>query len=861
MRPLLVPALVLALVPLAAAAQTRSWTELPSANGYTGVVVDLAQAKVHHFRDHLFATEEPRREADGAETWAPTEPGGSCFQPQPVFTRDLLYDAYFGLAAGGTSTWLQSRPVDLDASGYDGIPSRPGRDGGTGIVRMVQPLPALGLTATTRVWAPWALARPAFVLTLEVVNDAAETSPAGAVYALVNAHLGSGRPGPDQEIGADFETVTRRSDVEVLEQGFAGALVVRALGAPVQVTHSPVPIYDLVRDGGGDLPAPESSPVLQDDAVEGLQWTLPALAPGTRAWVGAVVAYDADPDAVEALEASVEAFVGGKDAEALWEAERAGWAAFQDRVTLPAGLSPEDEDLARHSAAILRMAQVRETETFLRAEVDPGRPRRTGGDGAVQAVEAPGQVRPHAGAGAVLASLPPGRWTYAWVRDGAYAIAGLVDAGLFPEARAALAFFLDAEADRYRTWDELSGVPLSPYALSLTRYHGFGIEESDTLCGGDLNVEFDGFGLFLWALARYVRASGDTTLLAERWPVIRDGVARVLAGLVEPGTGLVAADSSIWEVHWQGKQKHFAYTSIAASRGLCDAADLARERGEADLAAELEAAGRRVRRAIHDHLTDPSGAVAADTEELATGTGYWDAAAVEAVGLGLFSPDGPTAQATLDGIAAHLTVPAGGGFMRNDDAHDGHDLTPYGSDYDDQEWVFLDYRVAMAARAAGRTALADALLERIRARSAANYLLIAENYDPVTGDYRNNAPMIGFGAGSELTALRQRAEGATADPACGTWFEDEAPPPDGGVDGGPDAGPDGGPPDAGAPDGGVFDAGPSDAGGPDAGSDPAAPGSGDAPASGCGCTAAGGGAGALPLLVLLPVLWRRRRAG
>jgi hypothetical protein len=801
----------------------RSWSELPSANGYTGVVVNLDSAEIHHFRDHLFATEEPRWEADGTELWGPE--GASCQQPQVVFARDLLHDAYFGLRVRGTSTWLDQVDVDRDASGYDGFTGRSERDGGTGIVRMVQPVDAAGVVATTRVFAPWSLEFAGFVMMLEVHNTAETATGPFSLYALVNANTGPGRPEPSQEIGATGETISLRGSSGILEQGFAGLVYAQGFPTPDLRSHSPAPFFETVRDGLGDLPTPPEGGSAGADRAGAFQWHFLDLAAGETVTVAVVVAYDANPDFVAGRADAVADWLDGRTPGEVLADERADWAVFQGGLAPPAGMSAAETDLYHHSAAILRMAQVRETQHYLRPEVDPGVPRWSGIDGATYRVTE-GLVREHRGAGALLASLPPGRWAYAWVRDGAYAIAGLTDAGLLAEAEAGLRFFLDAEANRYVDYDELSAVPLSDYALSLTRYHGFGIEESDTLCNGDFNFEFDGFGLFLWALRHWHDRSDDDAMLAEYWPTIRDGIAEVLIGLVEPGSGLLYADSSIWEVHWLGKEKHFAYTNLTAARGLCDAAVLAEAVGDEASAARFEDAGRRLRRAIWERLRDDDGALAANTEELAVGAGYWDASVVEGVAMGLFDPEGETALATLAGIRRELSVEYGAGVFRTDDEHDPHGLSEYGSGYDSLEWVFCDYRLSIAARHAGDADYADTLQEWIRDQSVLNYLLIAENYDQNTGEYRSNVPMIGFGAGSYLSAMHQRAGDMAVEPACGVYFEDDPLY-------GPDAvGPSDPDADAGAPDAGSGDTGPdvspdapTDAG-PDAPTDAAADGGG-----------------------------------
>ena len=59
------------------------------------------------------------------------------------------------------------------------------------------------------------------------------------------------------------------------------------------------------------------------------------------------------------------------------------------------------------------------------------------------------------------------------------------------------------------------------------RYYGFGVEETDFNAFGP-NLEFDGFGLFLWALANYEDLTGDTSISTENWPLISTKIADVL---------------------------------------------------------------------------------------------------------------------------------------------------------------------------------------------------------------------------------------------------------------------------------------------------------------------------------------------
>jgi MYXO-CTERM domain-containing protein len=472
---------------------------------------------------------------------------------------------------------------------------------------------------------------------------------------------------------------------------------------------------------------------------------------------------------------------------------------------------------------------------------------------------------PHLGQGAILASLPPGNWTYAWIRDGAYATAAMATIGMAAEAREALEFYLEAEAGRFADWMELSAYDMPDYQISLVRYYGFGVEETDFNSYGP-NLEFDGFGLFLWALRAYEERTGDQALAEAHWPVISERVGDVLVALVDPITGLIRRDSSIWESHWNGRERYWAYTSITAARGLCDAAAIAERVGDAERAQTYRDTAEGLRQAIVDRLTDSGGAIGSTMEEVQAGSGYWDAAVVDALAMGLYEPSGGIASATLAGLDANLITPASEvGWSRNDDATDhmgARDLSPWGSSYDSVEWVITDLRGSMAFRNAGFDTRADGMLAWILAQSQANYLMVAETYNATTGVYENNTPMLGFGAGAWALAMAHRA-GDYQDPACGEFWQE------GGVDttGGETTGDDTG---AGTSTGEGLDDTAGDSGpgatsvvtisaGLDESGESSGDGAGQDGGGGCGCRTRGEGALGMVLGLLVLCGLRRRR--
>ena len=771
----------LPLSPRTAAAEVpviRTVHFLPSSNGRGAVMLDLDTAKIAHFRERLPATEEPVLDTAGKEIWT-----GNEFDV--VRTRDLLFDAYFGVRRGGTQRWLPGLPVDRDASGY--APWTAGKVGGTGIALLVQR--DGDLEATTYAFAPRALRASGFVMALRLRNTGSTKITGVGSFSLHNFHLGFGRPGVRSKTGENGETAVFHpgtSDLE--ERGFAGVIAARPLGAEIHhaafssATTGAGNAYEVVNAGGaGDLTDLAGTAPTADGTVTAFQFDTRDLGAGEELWSGVAFAHHGDPLAVKTTQDALSAYVGGRDAKAVVTAELAAWKTYQEARQVPTGLSVDEEALYRQSVAMLSMAQVTENEAFLREVLSKdGEPRRTrfGTVAGGPAATLPAIVK-HRGEGAVIASLPPGEWTISWIRDASYAIAAMSAAGMTTEAKAALGFYLNAEAGRFQKWDELSLYSMPPYQMSLVRYQGFGVEETDFNENGP-NLEFDGFGLFLWALRRYEIASGDDTFTKANWPTVSTKVADVIIALVNPASGLLQKDSSIWETHWKGRERAWTYTNLTAAKGLCDAAEMAAHVGDEARAKSYRERGIALRAAIANKLLTSKRALASNREELEQGEeGCYDAAVIDAISMGLFDPKGTIAKATLEALDIALLAPAGAGWSRNDDNKDHaskNDLSPWGGQYDSAEWVVTDLRGAMATRLVGDTVRADRLLSWVLAQSKQNYLEVAETYDETTGQYKFNSPMVGFGAGAYILALAQRG-GLDEEPACGAYFDESTLPP------------------------------------------------------------------------------------
>lgn len=612
-------------------------------------------------------------------------------------SHDLLYDFYFGLRAGGINTWLSDRPV-----------AEAGYDPRSGIVRVVQE--HAGLRATQYFFAPFSVNAPVLVAVVEVENTSAAPMADAALFAIQNLHVGSGAE------ATAGEHITWQ-DGAYEERGALGLVVQVPVPAPAVFAASPDNPWQAVNAGGHMTSRTDSG--VTDDAVAGFEWDLSGLAPGESKTFAVILAHDAGGQR-SAVNAALSP-VAEKSASELLAGARADWSQFFSRAQAPEGLSAGEAAVYDQQLAVLRMAQVRE----------------------------PAPAR-----GQIVASVPPGKWNIAWVRDQSYATFALIDAGLFAEARDALAFLLDGDAGHYVCCDAGGGPYVGrDYAISVVRYFGNGVEESDSNQNGP-NVEFDGFGLTLMALDAYLSRTGDSAFIDDHAGAIFGGTADVLVSLIEPDTGLVRADSSIWETHWDGGgRRHHTFTQATSVAGLWAAARLAEKTGRTDDAARYSAAAATVAEAIAAHLVDPRNQVLRGSVEETDL--YLDAAAIEAFNWGVLAGDGDIAKATLDAFRTSLWNPVTGhGYRRNDD----------GGEYDLREWIVIDLRVATAARRAHRDADAAALLSWVTAQASQNFGLLPENFDRETGDFLGEVPMAGFGAGAYVSALWDRAGRALPPP-------------------------------------------------------------------------------------------------
>jgi len=687
MTPMLAVALSL-LGTVAAAAPVepyQSFHQLVSSNGRTAAIYDDTLAKLTGLREHCFAA---------VDASTPT--------------RELAYDAYFGLRLSGIGTWLSETGA---APLVRYLP-------GTGVIESVQQVDTV--EATTYVFAPFEVDGPVAVMLLRVKNiGAAALSASDAVYSIHNFHVGDG---PDQTQNEQIDWDPIRG---LFIERDGRVLVSVPLAPPNHHGCTPNNPYVMLK-AGQDL-ADDSGSGITNDAVSGLQWSLSGLAPGAEAWVGVAFGYHPFGNDAE-IAGKIDDWLASRDVTTLVSDEEGRWAGWHNTTVLPAGMSADEAALYQQQVALLRMGQV------------------------LEANQEENDYHPY---GQVLAGLPPGNRNIAWVRDGMVAIQALLKSGHVKEARDALEFFLKAESGTY------GGYVGAPYQISVARYFGNGMEESDSNQDGP-NIAWDGFGMFLDGLDAYERATGDQQLAAANWDAITTKTADVLIGLATDN-GLLQADSSIWETHWDnGGRQHWTWSQLYGVLGLQAAASICERHGQQDLADTYSQAAMSLRQAIVAKLVDPDGFLRGRLESTPVPE---DAAVVEAFFRSVLDPTGTSSRTTLGRLESTLAVASGHGYRRN--------LGP--SDDDARERIFVDLRMASVMRWLGQTDEADALLAWITDQSRKNYDLIAENYDPSTAAYEGEVPTIGFGAGAYVLALFARNETPGCDGDHGSWTPQQCP--------------------------------------------------------------------------------------
>ncbi len=362
--------------------------------------------------------------------------------------------------------------------------------------------------------------------------------------------------------------------------------------------------------------------------------------------------------------------------------------------------------------------------------------------------------------GLIVAALPDGLWCTPWVRDMAYATVALARMGHRDEARAALLAYFEARP----TGKMRAQTRGADYQVSVVRYFGDGSEEPFFTMEGSTNIEFDGWGLVLWALGEYLHKYDDSALLRTRtwrgplYESARDYIAKpLIANLEEYDSGLIASsDTSIWEER-QKDAKHFAFTSAAAIAGLRSFAETAKRARDDSTRKEIIKQLERLQKGFAAAFV--RGHLRGTLEEGVKND--MDGALLAAINLGVVT-DSALLRDTVERM--ELLKVRSGGYRRVRSVFTDPSIFEYW--YERQEFVFVDLSLVGVLRRLERNDEASAMLARIVQKAAADYNLIPEMYVSEScelfpgevGAPTGARPMVGYGAGAYVLEVMHQAD-------------------------------------------------------------------------------------------------------
>src|SRR5579883_2539210 len=328
------------------------------------------------------------------------------------------------------------------------------------------------------------------------------------------------------------------------------------------------------------------------------------------------------------------------------------------------------------------------------------------------------------------------------------------------EARAALLAYFEARP----TGKMRAQTRGADYQVSVVRYFGDGSEEPFFTMEGSTNIEFDGWGLVLWALGEYLHKYDDSALLRTRtwrgplYESARDYIAKpLIANLEEYDSGLIASsDTSIWEER-QKDAKHFAFTSAAAIAGLRSFAETAKRARDDSTRKEIIKQLERLQKGFAAAFV--RGHLRGTLEEGVKND--MDGALLAAINLGVVT-DSALLRDTVERM--ELLKVRSGGYRRVRSVFTDPSIFEYW--YERQEFVFVDLSLVGVLRRLERNDEASAMLARIVQKAAADYNLIPEMYVSEScelfpgevGAPTGARPMVGYGAGAYVLEVLHQAD-------------------------------------------------------------------------------------------------------
>jgi len=408
---------------------------------------------------------------------------------------------------------------------------------------------------------------------------------------------------------------------------------------------------------------------------------------------------------------------------------------FISTCFVPKYISSKERNIVEQSITILKMSQVADNEIFPDAH------------------------------GQIMASIRPGLWHIAWVRDGSYAIQSMTRLGMFTEAKKGLEFMLKAPSGHFKHYIYKDGKDYGPgvdYQISLTRYFGNGREECDYNEFGP-NIEYDDFGLFLCAFSDYVMRSKDSIFYKKWNKVMCTKVADATINSLDTNS-LIKADAGPWEHHLQ-IPKQYTFTSGVCGRGLEQFASLQRQFNlpyeRYNLAAET------IKKSILLHMLCENRYIKGNVnDKQKTDPEYYDSGVYEIFANGLMK-DKTLFLSHMDEYDKVLRIKGNRpGYIRLNTA----------DPYENQEWVFINLRISLAYILFGQKLEAAKLLNYMTEQAAVNNNTLPEmisnqwqmrkvtdNYKPNNiwcncfrdkdDQYIGTIPMVGYGSAAYILTL------------------------------------------------------------------------------------------------------------
>lgn len=404
------------------------------------------------------------------------------------------------------------------------------------------------------------------------------------------------------------------------------------------------------------------------------------------------------------------------------------------KCKIPKEISVKERNVIEQSISIFKMAQVSEREIFPYSR------------------------------GQILASLRSGLWHVSWVRDGSYAIQAMTHLGMYDEARKGLEFMLKAKSGYYKHYIHKDGKDYgvgADYQISVCRYYGNGKEESTYVDGP--NIEFDNFGLFLSAYSDYVMQSKDT-LFYKKWnDLVTTKVADVTISCIDTNS-LIREDSGPWE-HYLQMPKQYTFTSGVCALGLEQFALVQKYFNKPS--EKYASASTRLSHGILTNMLCNQTYIKGNVNDLSVNDHeYYDAGVFEIFANGVID-DKKLFLSHMEECDKVLRIKGDRtGYIRLSSA----------DPYENQEWVFINLRIALAYILFDQRNKASELLDYITEQSSVNNNIIPEmlsnkvQSDKVTEYYLSHdiwcncirdkddlyigaIPMVGYGSGAYVLTL------------------------------------------------------------------------------------------------------------